>query len=180
MEDHEGLNIEQIKTEIAAILEKRLEDVDYQLLDVQDWQEPFPVIDLKNGWFIQPTLDTESIIEGKVIHFEPPRAFGSGLHQTTQDCLRMILRENLQGKRILDIGTGAGLLSIAAALVGAEEVVATDIEDVETEVLYNARLNKVQDRYRYPRGCLKSKFHNGRLIRLDLDKYRRKRNSRFA
>ena len=146
VEDYEGLNMEQTKTEIAAILEKKSEVVEYQLLDVQDWQEPFPVINLNNGWFIQPTLDTDSMIDGNVIHFEPPRTFGSGLHQSTQDCLRMILKENLKGKRILDIGTGAGLLSIAAALVGADEIVATDIEDVETEVLYNARLNQVEDK----------------------------------
>ncbi|WP_428910800.1 50S ribosomal protein L11 methyltransferase [Niallia sp. Krafla_26] len=140
------LNIEGTKKEVASILDIPLEDVLYQLLDVQDWQQPFPVIDLKNGWFIQPTLSTESISEGNVIHFEPPRAFGSGLHQTTQDCLQIILSEDLSGKRILDIGTGAGLLSIAAALSGAEQIVATDIEDVETEVLYNARLNDVEDK----------------------------------
>jgi ribosomal protein L11 methyltransferase len=58
----------------------------------------------------------------------------------------MILKENLKGKRILDIGTGTGLLSIAAALVGADEVVATDMEVIETEVLYNARLNQVEDK----------------------------------
>lgn len=144
LEDGHDVAIAQSKLEIASILDVQVEEVHYQWLEMQNWQQPFPVIDLKNGWYIHPTHSDEEIEEGKVIHFEPPRAFGSGLHQTTQDCLRMILRENLQGKRILDIGTGAGLLSMAAALSGAEQVVAVDIEDVETEVMYNARINKVE------------------------------------
>jgi ribosomal protein L11 methyltransferase len=66
--------------------------------------------------------------------------------ERTQDCLRFILREDLHGKKVLDRGTGAGLLSVAAALAGAEHVLAVDIEDVAAEVSYNASLNGVENR----------------------------------
>ena len=136
---------EKERESIAAILAIDKKEVRYQLLDTIEWQEPFPIIDLHNGWFIKPVQE-EQIPDGRIIHFEPPRAFGSGLHGTTQDCLRLILSKEMKGMKILDIGTGSGLLSIAAALSGAQEIHAIDIEDVREEVLYNARLNGVAER----------------------------------
>ncbi|HWO95131.1 MAG TPA: 50S ribosomal protein L11 methyltransferase [Bacillus sp. (in: firmicutes)] len=143
--DKESIDVEKAREEIASVVKVKKEEIYYQFIEMQDWQQPFPIINLQNGWYIKPT-HTEEEIEGRVIQFEPPRAFGSGLHGTTQDCLRFILREDLHGKKVLDLGTGAGLLSIASALVGAERIVAVDIEDVEAEVLYNAGLNEVEKR----------------------------------
>ncbi|WP_180954113.1 50S ribosomal protein L11 methyltransferase [Bacillus sp. M6-12] len=138
------IDTEKARNEIASILKVEKEAIRYHFIKTQEWQQPFPVIDMKNGWYIKPTHSEEKL-EGRVIHFEPPRAFGSGLHGTTQDCLRFILKEDLQGKKVLDVGTGAGLLSIAAALAAAEQILAVDIEDVKEEVLYNAALNKVEN-----------------------------------
>ena len=142
-EDTVPIDIERERESIASILAVAKKDVRYQLLDTVEWQEPFPIIDLQNGWFIKPVQE-ERMPSGRIIHFEPPRAFGSGLHGTTQDCLRLILGEEMSGMRVLDIGTGAGLLSIAAGLSGAAEIQAVDIEDVREEVLYNARLNGME------------------------------------
>ena len=142
-EDTVPVDTERERESIASILAVAKKDVRYQLLDTVEWQEPFPIIDLQNGWFIKPVQE-ERMPSGRIIHFEPPRAFGSGLHGTTQDCLRLILGEEMSGMRVLDIGTGAGLLSIAAGLSGAAEIQAVDIEDVREEVLYNARLNGVE------------------------------------
>ena len=142
-EDTVPVDIERERESIASILAVAKKDVRYQLLDTVEWQEPFPIIDLQNGWFIKPVQE-ERMPSGRIIHFEPPRAFGSGLHGTTQDCLRLILGEEMSGMRVLDIGTGAGLLSIAAGLSGAAKIQAVDIEDVREEVLYNARLNGME------------------------------------
>ncbi|WP_180954604.1 50S ribosomal protein L11 methyltransferase [Bacillus sp. V5-8f] len=139
------VNVEQAREQIASVLNVDRETIHYEPIEIQDWQQPFPIIDLQNGWKIRPTHSEEEV-GGRVIHFEPPRAFGSGLHETTQDCLRFILREDLRGKTVLDVGSGAGLLSISASLAGAEKVVAIDMEDVEAEVLYNAGLNGVEKR----------------------------------
>ncbi len=144
-EDSEPVDTEKERESIASILAVDKTAVHYQVLDTVEWQEPFPVIDLQNGWFIKPVQE-EHTPNGRIIHFDPPRAFGSGLHGTTQDCLRLILREEMKGMRILDIGTGAGLLSIAAGLSGAQEIQAVDIEDVREEVHYNASLNGVDSK----------------------------------
>lgn len=137
----EEINVEERKKELCEILS--VENIQYQLIDNDSWQQPFPIVDLQNGWFIVPNSEKLEQ-DGKCIFIEPPRAFGTGLHSTTQDCLRFILAENFEGKKVLDLGTGSGILSIAASLVGAQKVIAIDIEDVETEVLYNAKLNNVE------------------------------------
>lgn len=135
-------NVEKAKEAMAEILGVKKEEILYHLIETEDFQQPFPIIDLENGWYIKPTISEEEVPEeGRVIHFE----FGSGLHETTQDCLRIILRENFQNQKVLDIGAGTGLLSIAAALVGAEHVVSVDMEDIENEVLHNASLNGVEN-----------------------------------
>ena len=109
-----------------------------------NWQQPFEPVDLKNGWVIAEPDDEISYEKGK-INFESQGSFGTGLHETTQDLLRYILEEDFTGLNVLDLGTGSGILSIAAALRNAKHIIALDIRDVTSEVLYNASLNNIQD-----------------------------------
>lgn len=147
---------DEILQDLTSILNRSIE---YEQVQHQDWQQPFPTIDLNNGWFIQPPSHDEKL-NGKVIYFEPPRAFGSGLHNTTQDCLRIILDYDLTNQKVLDVGTGAGLLSIAAAIAGSNDVTAIDIEDVKEEVMYNATLNGVANQINVKQAdVLQPKFH---------------------
>ena len=68
-----------------------------------------------------------------VIRLDPGMAFGTGQHPTTRMCL-LALQERLAGrKRVLDLGTGSGILSIAAARLGAEEVIALDNDPIAVE-----------------------------------------------
>ncbi|WP_088105566.1 50S ribosomal protein L11 methyltransferase [Halalkalibacter urbisdiaboli] len=147
VEDTEIKNssVDAFTMRIANALNIHPNEITYDKLDNHnDWQQPFPTIDLGNGWQIRPPSNSDDQNdELKEILFEPPRAFGSGLHETTQDCLKMILNEQLNNQKALDLGTGSGLLSVAASLVGAKRVVSIDIEDVKTEVLYNAKLNNI-------------------------------------
>ena len=107
-----------------------------------DWQQPFEPVDLNNGWIIAEPEAEVSFEKGK-INFESQGSFGTGLHETTQDFLRYILDEDFSGLKVLDLGTGSGILSIAAALKNAEHVTALDIRDVTEEVMYNAALNNI-------------------------------------
>jgi len=107
------------------------------------WQIPFDTVDLGNGWIIC-SPDSEEKHSNK-IYFESQGAFGTGLHETTQDCLRCILEEDYSNRRVLDIGAGSGILSIAAGIKNAEEVIALDIRDVSEEVNYNAELNNLSN-----------------------------------
>jgi ribosomal protein L11 methyltransferase len=82
-----------------------------------------------------------------VISIEPGMAFGTGTHETTAMCLEEIERAVRPGVRMLDIGAGSGILSIAAVLLGAEEVTAVEYDaDASASALANFRANGVAGR----------------------------------
>ncbi|NLK23332.1 MAG: methyltransferase domain-containing protein [Clostridiales bacterium] len=103
-----------------------------------------PAINIDDNWVLASPDD--EIPEGKKkINFISQGAFGTGLHETTQDLLKIILEKDFSNKSILDIGTGSGILSIAAAIKNASNVTAVDIRDVEDEVMLNASLNNLNN-----------------------------------
>lgn len=126
---HSLLNIEYINIEENTF--------DYTTYD-------FPAIHLDETWVI---ASPDDIFENKKkIDFISQGAFGTGLHETTQDILRLILNNlQLTGKSVLDIGTGSGILSIAASISGAKSIVANDIRDIQDEVELNASLNNLKN-----------------------------------
>ncbi len=82
-----------------------------------------------------------------IIRLHPGLVFGSGLHPTTQACLLLIERfhSELSGARVIDLGTGTGILAIACARLGASTVVAIDSNPMATrETLLNIRLNHLE------------------------------------
>ena len=84
---------------------------------------------------------------GTVIRLDPGMAFGTGTHATTQMCLRLLEKHLRPGDRVIDVGCGSGILSIAAAKLGAGSVLAVDLDEVAVrKTRENAGLNGVQDR----------------------------------
>lgn len=126
--------VDKIKDEFE--IEETLELVE---VSEDNWQQSFEPIDLNNGWIIAEKDYSPNGLNK--INFESQGSFGTGLHETTQDLLRYILDINFEGKSVLDLGAGSGILSLAASIKNADRVVALDIRDVTEEVLYNASLN---------------------------------------
>ncbi|MDR3597191.1 50S ribosomal protein L11 methyltransferase [Clostridium sp.] len=141
----ESETVEECKeyiNKIKEILNIKEEIILSELKD-DNWQLPFEPVDLNNGWII---AEPNVVVDNKIkINFESQGSFGTGLHETTQDLLRYILECDFSGLTILDLGTGSGILSIAAALKNAEKIVSLDIRDVTTEVLHNAELNNISN-----------------------------------
>lgn len=107
------------------------------------------------GWtgYASPPWDRPhaSELAGKAreVLLDPGVVFGTGRHQTTEDCLALICR--ILGKesigRVMDIGTGTGLLSLGAAALGCPQVLACDFNRLAVETaVKNIRLNRFEDR----------------------------------
>lgn len=134
--------LEEFKNTLKEILKMDYINVEENNYEYNTYE--FPAIHLDDKYVI---ASPEEEFEGKTkINFISQGAFGTGLHETTQDILRLILNKlDIKGKSVLDIGTGSGILSIASAMSGASEVVAVDIRDVEDEVMLNASLNNLSN-----------------------------------
>lgn len=107
-------------------IEKSLtEDVDW----VNNWKQYFKSFTVEN-FFIKPTWETmdDSHKDMEMIEIDPGTAFGTGKHDTTQLCIRQLIRYVKEGDRVLDLGCGSGILSIVAKKLGAAEVDMTDID----------------------------------------------------
>jgi len=76
------------------------------------------------------------------VSIDPGMAFGTGSHQTTQLCLLLLQRRMRAGARVLDVGAGSGILSIAAALLGASECLGVDVDPYAVR---NARENAARN-----------------------------------
>jgi len=142
-----------------AALALGLELPDYRLSRLPDrvwervWMEDFKPMRFGPGLWICPTHGEVADPDAVTIRLDPGLAFGSGTHATTALCLERLARdtgetrEPLRGCRVLDYGCGSGVLAIAAALLGAEAVVAVDIDSQAIEATrLNAALNAIDDR----------------------------------
>lgn len=131
-------DLESFETQVSTLLNSDIVNVEEVNYDYSTYD--FPAVHIDDQWVLANT--DEDFPNKNKICFVPQGAFGTGLHETTQDILRLILNDlDLHDKSILDIGTGSGILSIASSIVGASEVDALDIRDVRDEVELNASLN---------------------------------------
>ena len=111
-----------------------------------NWREFFGVVETGGRIVVVPTwIDHQPAPGQLVIRLDPGRAFGTGHHETTRLCLRALERHVQPEQAVLDIGTGSGILAIAAALLGAARVLAVDIDPAAVEVAReNCRANGVE------------------------------------
>ncbi|MGC8740380.1 MAG: 50S ribosomal protein L11 methyltransferase [Candidatus Sumerlaeaceae bacterium] len=147
------INAEHICSEIIQWLNKRgykeLVAIHAQKIAKRNWNDEwkkyFVPVEVGSRFLVLPPWEVEAGLprSGRIpIVIEPGMAFGTGTHATTQLCLSLMEKIPLEDKRVLDIGTGSGILAIAAALSGAAWCLATDIDsDVIENVAENLHLN---------------------------------------
>ena len=120
------------------------------------WKEYYHVTLIGERLVIRPSWrEYTPKPEEVVLTLDPGMAFGTGLHPTTRMCLEQLEKRVTPGMRILDVGTGSGILAIAAAKLGAEFIHAIDNSSVATEsASENAALNDLAERIKVELGEL--------------------------
>ena len=132
----------------------------FRLLSHQEWAEAwkkhFHVLRIGQGVVIKPSWLTYSPAPGDVVvELDPGMAFGTGLHLSTRLCLQALEGLIGPGMRVLDLGTGSGILAIVAALMGAGQVVALDVDELAVKVATaNTATNGVAERVQVELGSI--------------------------
>ncbi|WP_338777217.1 50S ribosomal protein L11 methyltransferase [Metabacillus sp. FJAT-52054] len=110
------------------------------------WKKYYHPVKISEKFTIVPTWEEYEPVHSDelIIELDPGMAFGTGTHPTTVLCIQALERTVKKGDKVIDIGTGSGVLSIASALLGAEAVRAMDLDPVAVEsARQNTVLNKV-------------------------------------
>ena len=145
-------------------------DVETQDVKEEDWAEvwkrfykPFRA---GKTLVVKPTWEQYEAQEGdRIIEIDPGMAFGSGTHETTSMCLEFLEDYLTPGARVIDVGTGSGILAIGAALLGAREVLAIDIDPVAVRV---AKENVAHNNLEKVVSCVQGNLLEQRAERCDL------------
>ena len=126
---------------------------------INNWKKYFKPIPVGKSLLIRPTWEDAYEPQGrKVLHLDPGLAFGTGTHETTRLCMELLEEFLTPGQRMLDVGCGSGILSVAALLLGAGEAVGVDIDGLAVKTaVENAQLNGVADRFTALCGALTEK-----------------------
>ena len=160
---------EKRKAAILSTFEEKFaerEDIIYTI-DFYEYDEE----DYQNSWkkYLFPEKVSEKFIvkptwreytpeaDELIIELDPGRAFGTGSHPTTSLCLKLMEENIYEGDSVIDVGTGSGILMIAADRLGASEIYGTDIDELAVEsAKENLELNNISED--------KAKVYKGDLI----------------
>ena len=130
----------------CLIEESETEDVDW----VNNWKQYFHQFYVDDVLIIPSWEDVKPEDEDKmIIHIDPGTAFGTGMHETTQLCIRQIRKYVSENTKILDVGCGSGILGMLALKFGAEHSVGTDLDPCAIDATHeNMEVNGIaKDRY---------------------------------
>lgn len=112
------------------------------------WKKYYHPVKISERFTIVPTWEEYSPVNSDelIIELDPGMAFGTGTHPTTVMCIQALERTVKAGDKVIDVGTGSGVLSIAAAMLEAEQVRAYDLDEVAVRsARLNIKLNKVSE-----------------------------------
>jgi ribosomal protein L11 methyltransferase len=113
----------------------------------QQWREHYHPLPIGKRLLIVPTWFESEGNERVSLTLEPGMAFGTGTHPTTRLSLEELEKHVRKGDRVIDLGCGSGILGIASVLLGAEKVIAMDVEATATQAtIENAERNQASDK----------------------------------
>ncbi|MFH0930951.1 MAG: 50S ribosomal protein L11 methyltransferase [Candidatus Zixiibacteriota bacterium] len=124
----------EIKVEL-----KRIKEEDWS----KGWKETFKPNEVTDKIVIKPGWIKKRFPHKIVIELEPKMAFGTGEHSTTKMCLKALEKYIKPEDKVLDLGTGSGILAIASAKLGASHTLALDIDE---EAISNAKENIIKNK----------------------------------
>lgn len=160
-EEHEK-NVKEMLEKIRAELEdlrmfmdigegsvtvSETEDKDW----INNWKEFFHQFYIDDILVIPSWEEMKEEDKGKmVLHIDPGTAFGTGMHETTQLCIRQLKKFVTPETKLLDVGTGSGILAILSLMFGCESAIGTDLDPCAIDaVADNMRNNKIdEDKFR--------------------------------
>lgn len=156
--------IETIKQQITLLTTYEIDIGPNQVstVDVQEedwataWKQYYHPVKISETFTIVPTWEQYEVSENeKIIELDPGMAFGTGTHPTTFMCIQALERTVKKDDVVIDVGTGSGVLSIAAALLDAKKVVGVDLDEVAVKsATDNVALNHVQSKVEIVHGDL--------------------------
>lgn len=133
-------NLEELKkngVQFGEILKGEIDAVDYE----NEWKKYYNPIKTKNITIVPTWIEYNPGKDEKIMRLDPGMAFGTGSHATTRMCLELM---DVEGKDVIDVGCGSGILGIAAKICGAKSVYMCDIDAQAVEfATKNAELNNV-------------------------------------
>lgn len=111
----------------------------------ESWKASFQPIDIGGQFAILPPWEApENFSQPHKIVIDPGMAFGTGQHETTKMCLQLLLALPTVPPRVFDVGTGSGILAIAAGMLGCTDILGCDIDENSVEIAReNAQVNEV-------------------------------------
>jgi ribosomal protein L11 methyltransferase len=116
----------------ASVVVDETEDIDW----INNWKQYFHQFYIDDILVIPSWEDIKPEDETKtVLHIDPGTAFGTGMHETTQLCIRQLRKHITKDTNLLDVGTGSGILSILSLMFGAKHAVGTDLDPCAVEAV---------------------------------------------
>ncbi len=152
--------IEQGLWHLSSIGAHFVGEMQKRVVDEEDWanawKDYYHVTHIGRRLVIRPSWREYTPKEHEVVvTLDPGMAFGTGVHPTTRMCLEQVERRVQAGMRVLDVGTGSGILALAAAKLGAQQVDTIDNSSVAVEsAIANVTMNDLGDRIKVVLGVL--------------------------
>ena len=122
----------------GSIAVDETEDIDW----INNWKQYFHQFTIDDLLVIPSWETVKPEDKGKrILHIDPGTAFGTGMHETTQLCIRQLKKYLTPETELLDVGTGSGILSIVSLMYGAKHAIGTDLDPCAVDVVDDNRKN---------------------------------------